>query len=540
MPLSCNIDKVPQPELLSIQHDIQRAKMFLKRHSTDSGDNLYDHLSELLAKILSEQPQNAVDFFEEYSRQLKEKRIKKSSIQKVYVTPTEFVETTRIIKLFQVFIILNLLIRILDTSRQEVEHKIKTYYEKSVIPIPNLIELVDYLEQFDVGFPKSECILLNLSIRKLVTEKEILNVRFWGKILGSPKNYYVVEAELREEELSRRLRVESEENSEIEEEIGTGLNEKVYLVCNSPGLDDWIELPSVTPKQIVVARQIIRYFTGCLETTVQTFPHFPVNEGNYLRAQIARITATTLISPVGYFIFKSSDDEETGFELYLLIMFQFSGKLSINPNYHPLSVKNLTDPSLSNWCHHSRYIYEDGQTTSWDSSEEESDVIQTMKNSAKKRKWFEDSSEEEDEDEVGPSLLTSLSKDTLLGAVPAWTLRLSSEIQLDTAIATVRSNLWPGAVAFAKSGVCGNVYIGSGHKYDICDYRPPETPLVENQYKIGSEKEDRTLEEEIDNHELQLLENFESENKTDDKETDDYDEDDDDDESDETDDEESY
>ncbi|CAG5107448.1 Similar to Rsph4a: Radial spoke head protein 4 homolog A (Mus musculus), partial [Cotesia congregata] len=318
--------------------------------------------------------------------------------------------------------------------------------------------------------------------RNIKCSVSVRDYPFWGKILGSPKNYYVVEAELREEELSRRLRVESEENSEIEEEIGTGLNEKVYLVCNSPGLDDWIELPSVTPKQIVVARQIIRYFTGCLETTVQTFPHFPVNEGNYLRAQIARITATTLISPVGYFIFKSSDDEETG-------------KLSINPNYHPLSVKNLTDPSLSNWCHHSRYIYEDGQTTSWDSSEEESD---------------EDSSEEEDEDEVGPSLLTSLSKDTLLGAVPAWTLRLSSEIQLDTAIATVRSNLWPGAVAFAKSGVCGNVYIGSGHKYDICDYRPPETPLVENQYKIGSEKEDRTLEEEIDNHELQLLENFES------------------------------
>lgn len=52
--------------------------------------------------------------------------------------------------------------------------------------------------------------------------------------------------------------------------------------------------------------------------------------------------------------------------------------------------------------------------------------------------------------EVGPSLLTSLSEDTLLDAVPAWTTRVSSEIQLDTAIAAVRSNLWPGAIAFAK------------------------------------------------------------------------------------------
>jgi len=32
-------------------------------------------------------------------------------------------------------------------------------------------------------------------------------LRFWGKILGKPKNYYILEAELQADELARRLEV---------------------------------------------------------------------------------------------------------------------------------------------------------------------------------------------------------------------------------------------------------------------------------------------------------------------------------------------
>lgn len=43
---------------------------------------------------------------------------------------------------------------------------------------------------------------------------------------------------------------------------------QVYFVCNSPGLDDWVELPMVTPQQIVISRQIVHLFTGNLEAQV--------------------------------------------------------------------------------------------------------------------------------------------------------------------------------------------------------------------------------------------------------------------------------
>lgn len=64
----------------------------------------YDHLIELLAKILAEQPQNVVDIFEEYSKKLKEKRfkIKMDHLRDLYISPVQYDDAKKLIKLFQV------------------------------------------------------------------------------------------------------------------------------------------------------------------------------------------------------------------------------------------------------------------------------------------------------------------------------------------------------------------------------------------------------------------------------------------------------
>jgi hypothetical protein len=41
-----------------------------------------------------------------------------------------------------------------------------------------------------------------------------------------------------------------------------------------------------------------------------TFPPFPGTERNYLRAQIARISAATHVSPIGVFKFEEEGEEE--------------------------------------------------------------------------------------------------------------------------------------------------------------------------------------------------------------------------------------
>ncbi|KAF7384842.1 hypothetical protein HZH66_011928 [Vespula vulgaris] len=538
MAYSYNIEEVPMADEPCVEHDIRRAKQFLLKHSPESGDNLYDHLSDLLSKILAERPKNAVDLFEEYSRRLKEERFKTQTnhLHDVYVPPMQYENAKKLIALFQ---------SAEPETRQEEDRMEEDEESERKKSIPNMMDLLFYFEQTGVGLPRSEMILLNLAIRKLASSVPIENVsivtensslreyRFWGKILGNPKNYYVVEAELNEDELRRRLeqvtaaeeiREENreervQEEAEISgedqekglqlvfpplpistwkipaevppEQIGTGVNAKVYFVCNRLGIDDWLELPPVTPQQIVISREIVRYFTGNLKTPIHTFPPFPGTEENYLRAEIARISAATDISPIGYFTFGGLDEEEEIDE-----EMEEGGTLTENVHYDPLPVKDLVDPSMSNWCHHTPYILKQGRTVWWDPREREEGTLR------------EEEEEEGEEDETragdavretGPPLLTPLSEDAILESVFPWTTRQSSFVQLDTAVALVRSNIWPGAYAFAVDRRFANVYIGWGHKYTAYNYNPPSMPPVQDQYRIGPEVmeiRDPTFEEE--------------------------------------------
>lgn len=43
---------------------------------------------------------------------------------------------------------------------------------------------------------------------------------------------------------------------------------------------------------------------------IVSYPPFPGNEMNYLRAQIARISAGTQVSPAGYYMFEEEEEEE--------------------------------------------------------------------------------------------------------------------------------------------------------------------------------------------------------------------------------------
>lgn len=92
------------------------------------------------------------------------------------------------------------------------------------------------------------------------------------------------------------------------------------------------------------------------------------------------------------------------------------------------------------------------------------------------------------EPETGPPLLTPLSEDASLEAVPPWSVRISSNLIQDYAIAIVRSNLWPGAYCFTTQGkLFQNVYFGYGLKYTSQNFSPYPLPPVQQDYPIGPE-----------------------------------------------------
>lgn len=92
----------------------------------------------------------------------------------------------------------------------------------------------------------------------------------------------------------------------------------------------------VTPPQVVAASKIKKYFTGDLSSPVTCFPPFPGDESVFLRAQIARIVAATVLVPQG----KLQVDEESEEVI----------KPLISPEeYSPVEPSEMINGE--SWCH---------------------------------------------------------------------------------------------------------------------------------------------------------------------------------------------
>ncbi|XP_009883829.1 PREDICTED: LOW QUALITY PROTEIN: radial spoke head protein 6 homolog A-like [Charadrius vociferus] len=454
------------PDANSRMLAIQNAKAYLLKSSTTSGLNLYDHLANMLTKILDEQPTNAVDVIENIS-----KDVKWAQFQKKMDTLRDECE---ILPAFEA-----------AEKRKALFHKANEEGDEELeeeigeTPLPNVMETAFYFEQAGIGLSKDESYHIFLALKKLISVQPIQTCRFWGKILGLEMNYIIAEVQYHEGEEEEEEEVTEEEGKgvgEVEdeeeekekedeppkstykpppvipkEENGTGANKYVYFVCNEPG-KPWVKLPPVTPAQIVCARKIKKFFTGRLDAPVVSFPPFPGNEANYLRAQIARISASAF------------------------------------------SVAEMVD-SPSTWVHHVQSILKQGRCVwfnPFQKSEEE--------NEEEEKTEELDELQQELQQEIGPPLLTPLSEDEGIQNIPAWTAQPSTNLIPQYAVAVLQSNRWPGAFAFASGRKFDNIYFGWGHKYSPENHTPALPPPVQAEYPSGpeiTETRDPTLEEEL-------------------------------------------
>eukprot|EP00794_Sanderia_malayensis_P018767 gene18767-20658_t len=488
------------------EEEFKKAKQYLMQKTKDGDVSLYDHLSSVLTKILTERPQNGSDVIESYVKEAKRTDVSKDE------APEEVKETAKGEELA------NIQMKLFEAEGDETgDAPANENEEEFDIPLPNVMELAFYFEQAGIGLAREELYRIFLSLKQLVFSYPLTSVKFWGKLFGVQANYLVAEVEFREGEDAEEEVIEGEEEEERDEdrrdegseegepteeddipksnwkpppvipkeEHHSGANKKVYFVCNEPG-QPWVKLPHVTPAQIVAAREIKKFFTGKLDAPVVTFPPFPGNEANYLRAQIARISAATHISPAGFYTFEEDEGEEDEEEV--------RDTFEANTEFEGLPLQELVDPSMHNWIHHVQSILPQGRCTWFNPFEKPEDD-------------FEDEDIDEDEEEptdetkpeVGPPLLSSVAEDGPVGGLPAWTTYVSSRSLPEYAVAVVRSNQWPGAFAFSKEKKFENIYIGYGHKYQPDNYSPPMLPPAMEEFPVGpdvQEMDDPTVEDE--------------------------------------------
>lgn len=429
--------------------DAATAKAWLQRK--EGASSLYEHLTAVLLKLITEQPDGGLAAFEAISSQVKSAsfpdqgaggRPGAAGAAAAEATEAEAATLRALAALFRA-----------PGAAPEGSDAEPTGPGE---PVQDLTDEANYLEWAGIGLGRTDMFRLHLALKHLAAKYPAKRLRFWGKILGTRGDYIVAEGV---------MDPDGEEPEDAKDALGNqiqktgeGPNKYTYFVCSSIG-GSWTRLPNVTPHQIIVARQIRRFFTGALDAAVGGHPPFPGNEANYLRAQIALISSATAASPAGVFVAVDGDEEG-----------------DVAPNEEEFDAPDLS--SLDGWVHHTLALNTLGRTK------------------PNPPQVNEDGEEVPDADAPEPSApLKPLAEDEPLTEDAegggAWDVRpaqVSGMAEGEAAgVYVLRSLRWPGAVTVGFGKRFTSAYVGYGHEVALRPYAPTLPEALPAEYDQSAE-----------------------------------------------------
>lgn len=395
-------------------------------------EKIYDHLGKVIDKVVAEKPTDAYGLVEVLSRLVKQQLPEDN-----YSPAPE--DTEALAQYVQK-------LRALDKAPKEEDAPI------AVCAMPDFVEEAEMLSWAGVGLGAIESYKVMCSLRNLAAKQKdagLVKLRFWGKVFGSEADYYVAEAQR-----DGGGGDEGEDADPDAEPSGTGVNQYTYYVTTDL-TGTWSKLPDIKPREILASRNIKRILSGNLKAKVVTHPYFDGKEEVLLRAQIARITADTVLCVNGYLKREEEDgpiEENTEF---------------ICPPSSELLKKEA-------WTHMQPHILNNGRTTHKelpDDTDEPNPEIEKLR--------------EEQLADPARDVLRNLTSDGL-----EWTIKQAGDScfyknPLDpsggsksNAVVYVRSLVWPGAVCAVRGGHFTNIYMGYGLPAGQPDFFIPAPPDV--------------------------------------------------------------
>lgn len=270
--------------------NLEAAKRLLQQQD-DNGYSAYEHISEILLKLVSEQPENALELFEHLSIDIKAKRPAPpasdgSAADAARATAADW--SANCIKL------------VTGEKDPETEEFIPPP-EDAEDRLEDIIHVTEDLEWAGVSFGEEESIRIKQAMVTTLGQNEgIEKLRFWGKVLGTNADYYVLEA------TQDGVLNEDEEADEGVEEIA---NKFAYYVSTEVG-KDFVRLPNVSAAHVLGASSFRKFLTGDLAAPVKAHPPFPGSEAHLLRATIARINGETSVAPSYFYQAAEAEEDE--------------------------------------------------------------------------------------------------------------------------------------------------------------------------------------------------------------------------------------
>jgi radial spoke head protein 4A len=148
--------------------EFDTAKAFLMQADGPATTSVYDHLSELIGKLLNEKPNNAIEILENLSYELKANKFNATSTLHEQPEASESV--------------------LLAKSQERLlkyETEVPEEEEDSEQLVPNVPELARHFEDADIGLGREETFRVFLALKQLTEDQPLKNVTFWGKATRS-------------------------------------------------------------------------------------------------------------------------------------------------------------------------------------------------------------------------------------------------------------------------------------------------------------------------------------------------------------------
>ncbi|CAG9313844.1 unnamed protein product [Blepharisma stoltei] len=424
--------------------DVQEIRSLLHSARGEKGKSVMDLLVQIFAQTIYDNPRDPLANFELVSQEVKENSFRYFIDSKKEKHGGNLEELIKYSAEAQTLI-----------GRPKEENEEGVLVDVAPEPlahIPDLLEERELLRWAGIDLGEEEALRLQNSLKKLMKDKGAKDIRLWGKISGTEKDYYIVEGngEGAEEEIERPNDFEKR---------GEGINTFTYWVADG-AFGAWTELPDINPAHIKAAREIRKLFTGRLDAPVISNPHFPGLEKELLRAQIARITHSTVLIQKG--LFKTVEDSPAEIE---------AEEESVT-----LSTEQLK--SLGNWVHQHPNILKCGRVSHMEPEPVDEEIdVEILKAQILEADPLEER-------------LKPLEKDApLAGFEAAWISRYLGDQQeyemtfpvkgkVTYAVNLIKSLWWPGAVILQQNGKMIHFYMGDGLKSATRRYYPVTPPFI--------------------------------------------------------------
>lgn len=237
----------------SVARDTRQAKLILQECSGDSGDSVYDHMTALLKRILSDRPPNVIDYFEEYSRSVRQERLNmnENRLRKTFIEPERLTSAQFLMPMlrkeppadFNDF-------RPASDRAEEAAAAVDDDDDEARVaghdaPLSDVMHLQFYWQLAGFGFPAGHVYLLSCSLRQLSESPAVETCRFWGQMNGIERNYLVAEVDLVQDELEKRNIEELQELDAERQHFDAAREQQLAAVSKTP--DDLMPKRPTTP-----------------------------------------------------------------------------------------------------------------------------------------------------------------------------------------------------------------------------------------------------------------------------------------------------